>query len=94
MPTKMRRFTVNVPDDILSFLQRDCEGRKMQYSRKIISILTEYYRTEIPQPMIFGRSQPIAMESRRARPLVFRAPARPVELPASGRRASLGQGRS
>lgn len=91
MATTMRRITVSLPDDISNCLKRDCEGKKMQFSKKVVSIMREYYRMEIPHPMIFGRSQPISVESKHARPLVFRAAARPIEWPALDRRASPGQ---
>jgi len=94
MPTKLKRYMVSFPEDILPLIQKDCEINGMKVGTRIMSILTEHYRPAIAQPMIFGQDQPISKESRRARPLVFEAPAQPVAVPASDRRASLDQGKS
>lgn len=94
MPTKLKRCQVSIPDEILPFLNGDCERGKMNLSTKISQIVAEYYQFTIPQPMIFGRARPLSVQSRRAsRPLVFgeqRPPALehlsdPHEIEASGK---------
>lgn len=95
MPTTRKRYTVSLPDDLHRIILNDCSTFETRSEGKvgarILSVLLEHYQMRINQPMIFGRSQPIVAESRRARPLVFRGSSRPVELPASGRREALGQ---
>lgn len=95
MPTKMKRVSVSLPDDLYRAILDDCRKEETRSEQKvgakIKSNLLQIYQLRIPQPMIFGRSQPIEAGSRRAGPLVFRSPSRPIELPASDRRATLGQ---
>lgn len=91
MPTKLKRYSVSFPDDILPLLMADCQMTKMKVGTQILAILVEHYQMRISQPMMFGRSQPIAKESKHARPLVFRAAPRREELPVSDRRVTPGQ---
>ncbi len=92
MPTKLKRYSVSIPDDILPFLQEGCGTGGDKVGKRILSILTKHYR-KIETPIVF-RSQPVEAESRRAHPLVFEAPVRQVAEPSLNRRASLGRGKS
>lgn len=94
MPTKLKRYSVSFPDEILPLLQADCRRNGTKVGTKILSILAEHYQAAISQPMIFGQDQPLAKQSRAARPLVFRAPARPTLERDEAHRASNDQGKS
>lgn len=83
MPTKLKRYSVSFPDDILPLLREDCRRTKTKVGTKILSILAEHYQSGISQPMIFGRPQPLSRGSRHSGPIVFRAPSQPKESPAS-----------
>ncbi len=70
MPTKMKRYSVSLPDDLYGVIVDDCSKEETRSGQKvgarILSVLLEHYQLRIHQPMIFGRSRPIAVESRRA----------------------------
>ncbi len=90
MPTAMKRYTVNLPDDVLKVLKQDCYVTGSAVGAKIISILLEHYQVRIPQPMIFGQPRPVAAKSKPSRLLVFGGPSQPAVEQASDRRASRG----
>jgi len=102
MPTKMKRYSVSLPDDLENAILRDClhiketalENRRSasKVSARIVSVLLERYQLRIPQPMVFGRPQPVAKESRRGRLLVFGGPSQLATGAALNPRASHGKG--
>lgn len=77
MSTELKRYMVSLRPEIEKLILADCASLKRKVATHIMITVEEAYQARINQPMIFGRSQPIAKESRAGRPLVFRAPPQP-----------------
>jgi hypothetical protein len=91
MPTKLHRYCISVPDDLLEPLRRECLKKRRPVAALVVSLLVERYAGG---KLIFGRSrQPQEELSQRSAP-VFGSSVPPDLERVSARHASLGKGRS
>lgn len=93
MPTKLKRFSVNIPDQILMPLMMDCRKKRRPMAAHIISILQAHYQA-LRQPVFFGHAPTAGAELRHAPVPVFEAPSRQTLEHPSDQRASQNQGKS
>jgi hypothetical protein len=89
MPTKLERFSINVPPDLAALLKRDSAIFRMPIATRVIGIIAQHYEGLEKQADLF-RDQ--SLKTRQDIP-VFETP-QPSDAQSTGSRRTVGQGKT
>ncbi len=95
MPTKLKRYTVTLPPDLETMVEKDSELNRRPVANQMVWILTQYYEERKREADLFSPSQ--LREARqadsRSTPVFRTADPLPAES-SSKSRESMGRGKS